>query len=164
METLKNINNEIKVLISEKNYIAIAQEITDRSGKILCEDLYDVEVEHTKKFLAASNIDLAMAKELILNPSKHFFNFVVLYLKNEWELTQGQEFNPEELPDPINKEESQDRYDGHSRTFLVQDAIFYLILEKSPADLTGFLKKIRTPHHIKFASALQKLYSSIKEE
>lgn len=109
------------------------------------------------KSLDASAISVNEVQELIFSRSEKFIRFCAIYVAAESTLQQDQEYNPEEYS--INDEPANETYAGHSKTFLFQYAIFYIMLEIKWADLVDFLKKIGHPKAARFSELLINLFN-----
>ncbi|UOD30120.1 hypothetical protein INH39_33065 [Massilia violaceinigra] len=161
METVKGNNkNRIKTFIKTANYIELATSIINETKMIFCGKIEKVELEYMNLLLDASGLALSELEDLIVSRDAHFVKYCIQFIERNSELTQEQEYNPEELPNDED-DVSTEEYVCHSRTFLLHYAIYYLITKNHPTKLISFLDAIRTPHHRKYARALKQLYHSI---
>ncbi|MES2741748.1 MAG: hypothetical protein V4754_12455 [Pseudomonadota bacterium] len=161
MATIKNDKfSEISELIQSQIYIAISELIIKKSNKILCSDIYDAELQFCLKMIEASEISILEAKNLIFSKSTHFFDYCLAYMTVENNLEQGQQYNPNESQEDFDN--SYEEYVGHSKTFIFQNAIFYIILKDKSNILIQFLKKIKQPNHLKFAQQLTTFFNQLK--
>ena len=153
---------KISNLISSEEYKSISVEITKRTNKILCNDIYDAEIEYCEKILDASKVSIDEVRKKIKDGEDKFLNYCIAYISIESSLEQGQEYNESEIP--VEDEPANEKYVGHSQTFLFQNAVFYLVLEGKEEFLMDFLKRIKKPHAKKFSTSLRRFFLNLKNE
>ncbi|WPO50161.1 hypothetical protein [Pseudomonas sp. S1Bt23] len=154
-----NETGEIKVFLESKNYTEIAKRIIDLAGKRLCTDLYDAEVEFSRRSLNDAELSLLDIERLLEHDCLSIEKFSLELIRSENKLRVDQEFNPldyEEVDD------SQESYAGHSPTFLLTSSILFLLLRDRKSYLSVYLKKSRQPNAKKYQRALEEVFESVQ--
>lgn len=151
---------EIEEIISSKEYQDLSEKIITNAGKILCIDIYDVEIDYCVSLVNASKILVEAIKSTIEVGDAGFVEFCMSYMAIEPALEQGQEYNEKDFP--VEDEASNETYVGHSKTFLFQNAVYYIVLKNDQKNLVSFLSKIKKPHAAKFAKSLSNFFLNLK--
>ncbi|APC17382.1 hypothetical protein BLL42_17155 [Pseudomonas frederiksbergensis] len=151
-----NATEEVRVFLGSKKYTELAREIIKKTRKTLCVDLYEVEVEFSRRSLNDAELNLLDVDRLIEQNSLLLEKFSVALIKAENSLRVEQEFTPSE---PEEKEEdSHESYVGHGPTFLLTFSILFLLLGDRKNHLSAYLKKARQPSAKKYQRALEEVY------
>ncbi|CAN5907567.1 hypothetical protein BH11PSE8_BH11PSE8_34020 [soil metagenome] len=157
----KDFLEDIRKLVRSKIYKARAVRILEGTEYRISRELHEAELGYAAGMIQASELDFARVAEFVSAESNARLEvFCRTYMRAEAFLDQGQEYNPAEPPE--RDELSDEEYDGHSQTFLIQFATLMLVLEEQQEHLAAFLKKIRAPHAAKRAAALRRFFDGFQ--
>lgn len=156
VSTNNELIHEIEGILSLDKYMAFSYEIIEETKKRLCDDVCPVEIEYCRKLLLASSLSIKEIADVMERDADNLRRYSITSIKEKRSLDQGQEYNPKEPPEE--EDPSNETYVCHSKTFLLQHAIYYLVLKYKTVDLVAFLKAIRKPHAVKYAKALRRLF------
>lgn len=142
----------LRALVESPEYVKTARAVLKGTGFRLCKSIYDVEFEIVDKELKAASMTLEQLRRNLADDA--CLDFCRRYIVSGDSLDFGQEYNPAEPPEP--EEPSNEKYLGHSHTYLISAAVVYAVATERPAELLPYLKATRTPHASKVAAALKR--------
>jgi hypothetical protein len=158
MVNQKNLENNVRKLLQNSAYKIESQKVIKALSLRLSEEIHDPEIEYTASLLDAARVSTDDIENMIAKDSERLRQFCCAYIKAQPALDLGQEYNPNE--DGDDGESSNEEYDGHSQTFLIQYASLYLLLSRQPDGLLDYLKKIREPKAPRQAALLKKFFTN----
>lgn len=152
-------NADIITILNDPKYIEFSKELMLLSKNIVCEDVYETEIEFVIECLNAAEIDIDIINNIFNYDELRFWFFCTSFIEVERRLEVEQEFNPAE---PMNdEEEPEETYIGHSRTTVIQYAIYYYLLINYKTKLRLFFTRIRQPHASKYAVRIIKFFDEL---
>lgn len=154
--------SDIRNVILSNDYSEISKNTIKSTGKTLCDDMFDAEIEYCVKLIEASKIPVSEIQALVRNKEDAFIEYCKYYIFAAEKLELGQEYNPKEIP--VVDEPSNEATIGYSKTYLFQYGVFFIMLMNKIDELTDFLKKIRKPHASKFAKSLNSFFLSLNKK
>lgn len=146
-----------KFLVSSE-YTALSAEIMESTGKRICTDLYDAEVDVCEKARSSAEVSIADLSALLRQERGELKNFCIRYVRSERLLDSGQEYNAAE--EGAQAEEANENYVGHSQTFLFSYALLFFLLKHKRSHVSTFLKKIRKPNASKYQKVVESLFDA----
>lgn len=152
-------NADILKILNNPEYIEFSKELMFLSKNLVCEDVYETEIEFVIECLNAADIDIDIVNNIFNNDELRFWFFCTYFIEVERGLEFDQEFNPAEPMD--DEEESEETYIGHSRITVIQYAIYYYLLINNKQKLRLFFTRIRQPHASKYAGRLIKFFDEL---